>query len=232
MWNHYSPTLILLLTVKVHFTPFYVLFPYNYHEQSLRCSFDTIHTIILLRQQQSSLLSSEIRWDICSEYYLQSVNAIINASSPFSGGKHQSKKLSVHLSIDWFLSWSWSFATLSIKEFYAATHSRQCYFASKGQISRVWKHNMGLLNLLWRLRSRSMCAARLHCSKKRICRKRVFLSYDEIFYDLRTLVFWQECFQAWFTCYVQWGARWIKKLSSCCDIIQIREINDCKSFSK
>ena len=75
----------------------------------------------------------------------------------------------------------WSFCGTMNQGVYVATHIRPCYFESKDKISRGWKYNMGLLNLFQYLRCRSMCAARLHCLKKRIAAKRVFSSHDEIF---------------------------------------------------
>ena len=90
---------------------------------------------------------------------------------------------------------------------------------------------MGLLNLPWRLGGRSMCAARLHCLKKWICRKKSLFVVWRNFYDLRTFVFWQECFQAWFSFMSNEERGGKKKLPSFCNIFQMREMNSCKYFS-
>ena len=134
--------------------------------------------------------------------------------------------------ISLLIMWSF-FVALSIKEFYASTHSRPCYFASKDKISWCEKIicDCWIYSSVWEVEA---CALQDYIARRsEIAARESFHRMTELFMICALWCFVKSTFPSSIQFfYVQWGAQWSKKkLSAFCDIIQMQEMTNYKNFS-
>ena len=127
------------------------------------------------------------------------------------------------------------FVALSIKEFYASTHSRPCYFASKDKIS--WSEKIicdcWIYSGVWEVEA---CALQDYIARRsEIAARESFHRMMKLFMICALWCFVKSVFPSLIHFFMsneeRSGVQKKKPLLSFCDIIQMREMNSCKNFS-